>query len=83
MSRIDWLRTLHTKQLVNLKRDCTRELLYYGTATPDWSNREFKVTCEELKQVLSERPHILRKNEARGIRQTAAKQKVRSYQSPN
>ena len=83
MNRIDWLRTLHTKQLLKLKKDCAKELIYNGTATPDWNNPTFRVTYEELKQVLSERPHIPRNLETKQIRQTAAKYRFRSYKSPN
>jgi hypothetical protein len=83
MNGIDWLRKLHTKQLLNLKKDCAKELIYHGTATPNWNNPTFRVTYEELKQVLSERPHIPRGLETKQIRQASAKYKVRSYQSPN
>jgi hypothetical protein len=83
MNGIDWLRKLHTKQLLNLKKDYAKELIRYATLIPDWNNPEFRVSYEELKQVLSERPHIPRGSETKQIRQASAKYKIRSYQSPN
>ncbi|MBD2297599.1 hypothetical protein H6G80_07255 [Nostoc sp. FACHB-87] len=85
MNGIDWLRTLHTKQILTIKNDYSQYFLYCGYVI--YNNGDFppdsgiRITYAELKQVLSERPHIPNKAETKRIRQKAAKQKVRSYQS--
>lgn len=85
MNGIDWLRTLHTKQLLRIKNDYSKYFLYYGYMIYEIDDSStdsgIKITYEELKQVLSERPHIPNAAETKHIRQKAAKQKVRSYQS--
>ncbi|BAY15685.1 hypothetical protein NIES2109_30030 [Nostoc sp. HK-01] len=86
MNGIDWLRTLHTKQILNIKNDCY-EWFFHRGGYVIYNNGDFpqgsgiKITYEELKQVLSERPHVPNRAETKGIRKKAAKQKVRSYQS--
>ncbi|MBE9205625.1 hypothetical protein IQ244_03690 [Nostoc sp. LEGE 06077] len=86
MNAIDWLRTLHTKQLLGIKNDCYEGFFHRGGYVI-YNNGYFpqgsgiKITYEELKQVLSERPHVPNGAETKRIRQKAAKQKVRSYQS--
>lgn len=70
---IDRLRTLHTKQLLALKDECYKSFPRLGYARC----HEIVFSREDLKQVLSERPHIPNAAESKQIRQTAAKQKVR------
>lgn len=77
MTGIELLRTLHTKQLLNLKNDCYGDLLGWGYVY----DGDIMITYEELKQVLSERPHIPRKPEAKGLRRKSAKSKKRLHQS--
>ncbi len=50
MTGIEWLRTLHTKQLIELKNDCYKYLR--GGGDIDYDGHIFNL--EELKQVLSE-----------------------------
>ncbi len=50
MTGIEWLRTLHTKQLINLKNDCYEYL--GGGGDIDYDGYVFNL--EQLKQVLSE-----------------------------
>ncbi|MBD2297600.1 hypothetical protein H6G80_07250 [Nostoc sp. FACHB-87] len=86
MNGIDWLRTLHTKELLGVRNNCY-EVFRYPDDYVIYNNGDFppgsgiKITYAELKQVLSERPHVPNKAETKRIRQKAAKQKVRSYQS--
>ncbi|MCC5639529.1 hypothetical protein LC593_27635 [Nostoc sp. CHAB 5844] len=85
MNGIDWLRTLHTKEILRIKNDCYKSFFGYGYVI--YNNGDFprdtgvKITYEELKQVLSERPHIPNKAETKLVRKKAAQQKVRTYQS--
>jgi hypothetical protein len=85
MTGLEYLDTLHTKQLMNLRKEYKRFLF-----TPGWGNLTFDipggtvtVNISEINQVLSDRPHIPRCSETKRIRQIAAKSKVRSYQSSN
>jgi hypothetical protein len=82
MTGIDWLRTLHTKQLLLIKSDCYQKFFWYKERIiiNRYSN-EITFTWEELKEVLSERPHILDGRECKQIRQIAAKKKLRIHQS--
>ena len=77
MTGIEWLRTLHTKQLLNLKKCCYGNLL--GCVYSSYDDITF--TCKELKQVLSERPHIPNGAETNIIRRKSAKYKKRLHQS--
>ncbi len=79
MSGIEWLRSLHTKRLLKLKNENSKALLYRGFVCFD----EVNFTYQDLKQVLSERPHIPNGAETKCMRRTAAKYKTRSYQSLN
>jgi hypothetical protein len=85
MHGIDWLRTLHTKQLLRIKNECYEYFFRWGGVIYNDGNFTLgsgvEFTYEELKQVLSERPHIPNGAETKRIRQKAAKQKVRFYQS--
>jgi hypothetical protein len=79
MTGIDWLRTLHTKKLLAIKNDCygyfmRSDKVSYG-GSPDF-------TREDLQQILSERAHIPNGLETAQIRKIAAKQKLRTYNSP-
>jgi hypothetical protein len=78
MTGIEYLQTLHTKQLLNLKNEYPRYLIRCGFVDCDWNGTIVRVTYDEWKQVMSERPHIPRQSEARRIRQHAAKSKARS-----
>ncbi|AFY55848.1 hypothetical protein Riv7116_3390 [Rivularia sp. PCC 7116] len=74
----EWLRTLHTKQLIELKNRCySQRLLNGGYICCD--GYEFNI--EELKQVFSERPHIPNRAETNIIRRKSAKYKKRLHQS--
>jgi hypothetical protein len=64
MTGIEWLRTLHTKQLINLKNDCYKYFRWRSSVCYD----DYEFTREELKQVLSERPHIPNRGETNQIR---------------
>jgi hypothetical protein len=77
MDSIDWLRSLHTKQLLALKEECFGSLNLYEEGR--WGDKVF--SREELQQVLSERPHIPNAAETKQIRKRAAKQRVRVHQS--
>lgn len=77
MSGIEWLRTLHTKQLIQLKNDCYKWLR--GGGNIDYDGHVFNL--EELKQILSERPHIPNRAETNVIRRKSAKYKKRLHQS--
>lgn len=77
MNGIEWLRTLHTKQLLALKNECYKWFYRAGSVCYG----EVVFTLEDLKQVLSERDHIPTGAESKHIRQMAAKQKVRFLQS--
>ncbi len=77
MTGIEWLRTLHTKQLIELKNDCYKYLR--GGGDIDYDGYVFNL--EQLKQVLSERPHIPNRAETNIIRKKSAKYKKRLHQS--
>ncbi|BAY82802.1 hypothetical protein NIES267_22860 [Calothrix parasitica NIES-267] len=77
MTGIEWLRTLHTKQLIELKNRCYKGLL--GGGDIDCDGHVFNL--EELKQVFSERPHIPNRGETNIIRRKSAKYKKRLHQS--
>ena len=77
MTGIEWLRTLHTKQLINLKNYCYKYLR--GGGDIDYNGHVFNL--EELKQVFSERPHIPNRAETNIIRRKSAKHKNRLHQS--
>jgi hypothetical protein len=79
MTGIDWLRTLRTKQLLSIKAECCQTFFWCGRKVR--YNNEITFTCEELKKVLSERPHIPNGRENKRIRQMAAKKKLRLHQS--
>ena len=78
MTGIEYLRTLHTKQILNLKNECQGLLMRYDGIGCTWNGITVVVTLEEIKQVLSERPHILTSRETKQIRQIAAKSKLRT-----
>jgi hypothetical protein len=78
MTGVEYLQTLHTKQLLNLKNEYPRYLIRCGFVNCEWNNTIIHVTYDEWKQVMSERPHIPRQLQARRIRQNAAKFKVRA-----
>jgi hypothetical protein len=77
MTGIDYLRTLHTKQLMNMRSEYSKALICHNLLGCIVNGHLIPVTYDELKQVLSERPHIPRKLEARRIRQKAAKSQAR------
>jgi len=71
------LRTLRTKQLLDLKNRCYESFVRFGYGRQ--GDKTF--TYEELKQVFSERPHIPNRAETNIIRKKSAKYKKRFYQS--
>ncbi|MEM7715339.1 MAG: hypothetical protein AAF349_17470 [Cyanobacteria bacterium P01_A01_bin.68] len=77
MTGIEWLRTLHTKQLIQLKNRCYESILRFGYGRQG----DITFTHEELKKVFSERPHIPNRAETNIIRRKSAKYKKRLYQS--
>lgn len=79
MTGIEWLRLLHTKQLLELKNEYYNYFRKYGFISFD----EVTFTYQQLKQILSERPHIPNGAETKRIRKTAAKYKIRIHQSSN
>ncbi len=79
MSGIEWLRSLHTKQLLEFKNEYYNYLRIYGFISFD----EVTFTYQQLKQILSERLHIHNRAETKHIKQRATKRKTRSYQSSN
>lgn len=79
MSGIEWLKTLHTQQLLTIKNECYESFGRWGYC--HYGNVLFSFSREDLKTVLSERPHIPNGRETKQIRQTAANQKVRCHQS--
>jgi hypothetical protein len=81
MTGIEYLRTLHTKQLMNMRNEYSSSLICSNILGCIVNGHLIPVTYDELKQVLSERPHIPRQLEAKRIRQKAAKSKRRFYQS--
>jgi hypothetical protein len=81
MTGIYYLRALHTKQLLNLRKEYSQSLICGNRVRYTVDDRLVSFTYDELKQVLSERPHIPRKLETRAIRQKSAKSRLRSYQS--
>jgi hypothetical protein len=78
MTGIDYLQTLHTKQILNLKNEYQGRLMFHGVVRFTWNGTLVEFTYKELKQILSERPHIPRRLETRRIRQIAAKSRVRA-----
>ncbi len=82
MTGIEYLRTLHTKQLMNMRNEYSKALICNNLLGCIVNGHLIPVTYDELKQVLSERPHIPTPLEARRIRQIAAKSKLRSDRSP-
>jgi hypothetical protein len=82
MTGIDYLRTLHTKQLLNLNHEHRQTFIDDGGIECIWNGATVTVTHDEWKAVMSERPHVPRRLEGNRIRQLAAKFKVRSHVSP-
>jgi hypothetical protein len=78
MTGREYLQTLHTKQILNLKNERQVRLMYWDGIVETYKGNDVVITLEDIKQVLSERPHIPRKLESRRIRQIAAKSKVRA-----
>jgi hypothetical protein len=77
MTGIEWLRTLHTKQLLIIKNECYQSFLRFGNATYG----DVTFSREDLKQVLSERPHIPNGAETKQIRKESARDKARLHKS--
>jgi hypothetical protein len=77
MTGVEYLRTLHTKQILNLKNHHYMDLRFGGLPCT-WKGTIVFVNYEDLKQVCSERPHILTRSETKRIRQIAAKSKIRT-----
>jgi hypothetical protein len=82
MTGIDYLRTLHTKQLLNLKHEHRQAFIDDGEIECIWHSETVTVTHDEWKSVMRERPHVPSRLEGKRIRQLAAKFKVRSHVSP-
>jgi hypothetical protein len=78
MTGVEYLQTLHTKQILNLKNERQVRLMYWGGIVETYKGNDVVITLEDIKQVLSERSHIPRKLESKKIRQIAAKSKVRA-----
>ena len=81
MTGVEYLQTLHTKQILNLKNERQVRLMYWGGIVETYKGNDVVITLEDIKQVLSERSHIPRKLESKKIRQIAAKSKVRAQSS--
>ncbi|MEM7553637.1 MAG: hypothetical protein AAF378_05980 [Cyanobacteria bacterium P01_A01_bin.84] len=77
MTGIEKLRYLHTKQLIQLKNECFKSLNWSGHCLYD----DVVITSEDLKQVLSERPHIPNRAETKIIRRKAVKLRERGHMS--
>ena len=75
MSGIESLRSLSTKRLLELKQECYRS--FWISCSVYFDGVYFNY--QELKQVLSERPHIPNRVETKHIRKTAAKYKIRIH----
>jgi hypothetical protein len=75
---VEYLQTLHTKQILNLKNENQRRLMSEGGISETYKENDVVITLEDIKQVLSERPHILTSRETKQIRQIAAKSKLRA-----
>jgi hypothetical protein len=75
MTGVEYLQTLHTKQILNLKNERQVRLMYWGGIVETYKGNDVVITLEDIKQVLSERSHIPRKLESKKIRQIAAKSK--------
>jgi len=73
MTGIEWLRTLHTKQLLIIKNQSYENFHISGQSRCG----DMFFTYEELKKVLSERPHIPNGIESKCLRKIAAKKKIR------
>lgn len=82
---LTYLEQLHTKQLLDLKRTVYRLSYPYkmvnGVQVRDvqqggvfypWPNSNIAVTLEDIKHVLSNRPHIPNSKEAKTLRQERA-----------
>jgi hypothetical protein len=82
MTGVEYLQTLHTKQILNLKNEHKGRLRQWGGIGETYKGSDVVVTLEDIKQVLSERPHIPRKLESKRIRQIAAKSQVRTQSTP-
>jgi hypothetical protein len=82
MTGVEYLQTLHTKQILNLKNEHKGRLRQWGGIGETYKGNDIVITLEDIKQVLSERPHIPRKLESKRIRQIAAKSKVRTQSTP-
>jgi hypothetical protein len=82
MTGVEYLQTLHTKQILNLKNEHKGRLRQWGGIGETYKGNDVVITLEDIKQVLSERPHIPRQLEAKRIRQVAAKSRVRAQSSP-
>jgi hypothetical protein len=78
MTGVEYLQTLHTKQILNLKNEYQGRLIRWGGIVEKYKGNDVVVALEDIKQVLGERPHIPRQLEAKRIRQIAAKSKVRT-----
>lgn len=66
----EYLKTLHTKQLMNLRKEAIAIGGYVWTA---YETNE--VTIEQIKAELATREHVPNKIEAKALRQQAAKEK--------
>jgi hypothetical protein len=79
MTGVEYLQTLHTKQLMNMRNEYSKALICHNLLGCIVNGHLIPITYDELKQVLSERPHIPRRSETKRIRQVAAKSKVRAH----
>ena len=68
MTGVEYLQTLHTKQILNLKNERQVRLMYWGGIVETYNGNDVVITLEDIKQVLSERSHIPRKLESKKIR---------------
>jgi hypothetical protein len=82
MTGVEYLQTLHTKQILNLKNENQGRLRQWGGIGETYKGNYVVVTLDDIKQVLSERPHIPRKLESKRIRQIAVKSQVRTQSTP-
>jgi hypothetical protein len=81
MTGVEYLQTLHTKQILNLKNENQGLLRQWGGIGETHKGHNVVITLEDIKQVLRERPHIPRQLEAKRTRQIAAKSRVRAQSS--
>jgi hypothetical protein len=82
MTGVEYLQTLHTKQILNLKNEHKGRLRQWGGIGETYKGNDVVINLEDIKQVLSERPHIPRQLKAKRIRQIAAKSRVRAQSTP-